>query len=883
MTAETSEAATPVPVFQKYMTPIVQVLGSADAPMSNDALDQAVAEQMRLGPEILNVLHDPEKSDVLEAHYRMAWARTYLKKIGLIHNPKRGTWELTERGRRTSQVDADEITRQVRAGAEPDQLSSELPDHIAEELLGICRGILAEGRIPQGDALDACYRRFRERFGPDVLKRLDGEQLLSTIHGRGTRDSMVYWLEFKDDADFPATFGSIAGRSALKFGIYQSTETREWVTGSPQAQRRVSTRDAIELVRGQRDQLVAGAEVLASFRDSADDPDYAELQRRIMVAAPELADTAWGHKYFSLLFPELLDDYHAIKYQKYHLIRLHKLPSDGRYENARFFAGIARQLSVPLTHLAAALNRRDGNPREYWRLETSDGAHPSEWPRMRDGGFASMPWSEVGTLADVECNTAGKEHVRQLVEERLGGQANVTPKTGDQLFHFATTASDGDIVVAMYRGTVFGIGQITGAYYYEAQDGPFAHRLPVTWRSVTEWKLPKPEAKPTIFARLDRYPANLVEVEHKLAAMLVDPPIIEPVPRPGPTLPAPKPLSELILRVQAALARKSQVILYGPPGTGKTYWADRTIQELAARSWHSTAYDNLSAEQRAQLSAEGAIEHCCFHPSYGYEDFLIGYRPVADNGLLTFQVKLGVFARLCARALARPDRHFFLLVDEINRGDIPRIFGELLMVLEKDKRGKPISVPLMEQPFIVPPNVFVVGTMNTADRSVALLDAALRRRFAFVELMPDPSTLGTTSVGGLPLGAWLGELNRRIVRHAGRDARNLQLGHSYLLRGGEAVSDVNRFVEILHDDILPLLQEYCYEDFTALEKMLGGTIVDRERQRVNEELFTPAHRSELIDALLIAFDQITATAAAASADDSGAKDSENEDASEDDA
>ncbi|NNE47204.1 MAG: AAA domain-containing protein [Rhodothermales bacterium] len=343
--------------------------------------------------------------------------------------------------------------------------------------------------------------------------------------------------------------------------------------------------------------------------------------------------------------------------------------------------------------------------------------------------------------------------------------------------------------------------------------------------------------------------------EHKKADSIVPPP--------------PPQLTGIVRRIKAALHRKRQVILYGPPGTGKTYWAEKAIDELAARSWFDCSYDQLTDEQRQQLHDQGAIEHCCFHPAYGYEDFLIGYRPVLTDGAVGFEAKKGIFAKLCERAINDPKRDYFLLVDEINRGDIPRIFGELITVLEKDKRGKSMTLPLTGDPLVVPDNVQLVGTMNTADRSIALLDAALRRRFAFIELMPDSTTLRGASVGGLPLGPWLDELNHRVVQHAGRGSRNLQIGHSYLLSEEKGIQDKGRFADVLRDDIIPLLQEYCYEDFNALEKILGDAIVSSKRQTIQQTLFRPELRGELIEALLSAFPDVTATPEAVDADAEG--------------
>ena len=243
---------------------------------------------------------------------------------------------------------------------------------------------------------------------------------------------------------------------------------------------------------------------------------------------------------------------------------------------------------------------------------------------------------------------------------------------------------------------------------------------------------------------------------------------------------------------------------------------------------------------------------CTFHPAYGYEDFIEGYRPAkGSKGALHFDLTNGIFKQLCSDATTEPARHFYLLVDEINRGDIPRIFGELLTLLEPDKRDQVVHLPVSGDRFSVPRNVRIIGTMNTADRSIALLDTALRRRFGFVELMPDSSVLGDTVVAdSIPLGKWLDALNDRIRQHVGRDARNLQIGHSYLMQSGRTVTTFDEFVRVLGEDILPLLEEYCYEDYAMLSKILGKVLVDKSSQRIRQELLQPGRRDELVQAVL---------------------------------
>jgi 5-methylcytosine-specific restriction protein B len=152
--------------------------------------------------------------------------------------------------------------------------------------------------------------------------------------------------------------------------------------------------------------------------------------------------------------------------------------------------------------------------------------------------------------------------------------------------------------------------------------------------------------------------------------------------------------------------------------------------------------------------------------------------------------------------------------------------------------------------FRVPSNVLVIGTMNTADRSIALLDVALRRRFGFVELMPDYSVLQGSVIAGLPLGAWLEDLNARIRAIGGGDARNRQIGHAFFLDRDRPISRPEQLAAVLRDDIIPLLEEYCYDDFDQLVELLGSRVVDVARQRIRRDLFEPGRADDLVAALM---------------------------------
>lgn len=220
-----------------------------------------------------------------------------------------------------------------------------------------------------------------------------------------------------------------------------------------------------------------------------------------------------------------------------------------------------------------------------------------------------------------------------------------------------------------------------------------------------------------------------------------------------------------------------------------------------------------------------------FHPTYSYEDFIEGYKPTESGaGGLELTLRDGLFKRVCRAASADPDRPYVVVIDEVNRGNVPKIFGELITLIERDKRGVTVTLPQSGDSFQVPPNVFLIGTMNTADRSIHVLDAALRRRFAFLELLPDPEVLEGAVVGKLPLDECLTELNARIREHIGREK---QIGHALFLNGSEPITSVEDFALVFKYELLPLLQEYAYGDYSDLALLVGEDIIDLDNEVAN--------------------------------------------------
>ena len=213
------------------------------------------------------------------------------------------------------------------------------------------------------------------------------------------------------------------------------------------------------------------------------------------------------------------------------------------------------------------------------------------------------------------------------------------------------------------------------------------------------------------------------------------------------------------------------------------------------------------------------VEFVTFHQSFSYEDFVEGLKANSDNGNITYDIENGVFKEICENAKKNLKKPYVLIIDEINRGNISRIFGELITLIEPSKRAGEVEeislkLPYSKDNFSVPRNLHIIGTMNTADRSLTMMDTALRRRFDFVEMLPDV-ILVKGDFDGINVKEILKTINQRI--EVLYDKEHL-IGHSFLMN----VDNIQELKSAFKNKILPLLEEYFYDDFKKIDLVLGG-------------------------------------------------------------
>ena len=423
-------------------------------------------------------------------------------------------------------------------------------------------------------------------------------------------------------------------------------------------------------------------------------------------------------------------------------------------------------------------------------------------------------WGILGDLSHI----ASKEELGVLYDEKY--PEKTTRGRGQdvsQIWSFLDKLKVGDYVV-FGDGKSAHIGQITSEYYFTQetpnQDADYAHNKNVKWlKDVAYQDLPHDLHKAFYATRsifsLNEYKSVIFDILHNRVVELDE---------------QENSKEKYVLIDRAPRANKTHPlnsILYGAPGTGKTY----STAEYALAIIEDREIDTAqkSAEERAALMSRykeliktGQIVFTTFHQSYGYEEFIQGLRPDTSSEKMEFKTIDGVFKRIADKAMMDETNDYVIIIDEINRANISKVFGELITLIEDDKRWgevNAISVTLPSgESFAVPNNLYIIGTMNSADKSISLIDAALRRRFQFIEITPDYSTVADTT-----LKTVLERLNKGLVEAL--DSTDLLIGHAYFI--GKTKDDL---CEIMNNAIIPLLYEYFYDNAKKVKEQIKKAV-----------------------------------------------------------
>ncbi|MBR3849235.1 MAG: AAA family ATPase [Oscillospiraceae bacterium] len=436
---------------------------------------------------------------------------------------------------------------------------------------------------------------------------------------------------------------------------------------------------------------------------------------------------------------------------------------------------------------------KDETPR-YWLY--APGESSAMWDEFYSCGEMGIGWGEIGDLRSFATKEAMKQAMKDTYDPTLS-YMNAAHAT----WQFANEIKVGDIIfVKKGRHQIVGRGVVSGDYVYYEDGSDYPHRHKVTWTHYGIWKHPDGQAAMKTLTDVTPY----TEYVEKLCALFVGEDIIDSEEQ-APSFPEYTEndfLSEVYMEAKEyetlvnLIRVKKNVILQGAPGVGKTFAAKRL------------AYSMMGVKDSTRVMMVQ------FHQSYSYEDFIMGFRP-SETG---FELKKGAFYNFCKIAEIDSDNDYFFIIDEINRGNLSRIFGELFMLIENDKRGTQLQLLYSDEKFAVPKNVYIIGMMNTADRSLAMLDYALRRRFAFYEMRPGFETDGFRAYRMALKNSRFDQLIQCVENLNSVIAADDSLGdgfcigHSYFCNLlTEAITD-QTLSGIVEYELNPLLKEYWFDE-----------------------------------------------------------------------
>lgn len=602
-------------------------------------------------------------------------------------------------------------------------------------------------------------------------------------------------------------FGSIAGGAAYKFGLFFHKKTQSWTCGSPAKPVKLTENEAIQKAEEIRNDLVAGAEIISSFGPLNSTADYEQLYKQLEHISG--INTVWRMKYYQMLFPILFAPFYGQDIQLDVLHFLNQTPSEIPFIRMGQIALFSKKCNIPgivFGHIWGRSTNHNNKSNDSETNTLSDKKHKlhywmytvfddTSWMECQQKEIMVLGMDDIGDYSQYD----SKESLRQ---ELISTYDNSTSRKNQALmaWNFANKLAINDVIFAKRSNTLVGKGIVTGDYIFDDSRQEYKNIRTVKWLQIGEWEHPgKSVAKRlTDITPYTDYIEKLITIftPDELDDVDTQPEVDYP------EYSSADFLSDVYMSEQDyetlvnVLKMKKNIILQGAPGVGKTFTAKRL------------AYSIIGAKNPDR------VQMIQFHQSYSYGDFIEGYRPT-ENG---FTIKKGSFYKFCKLAEDDDENDYFFIIDEINRGNLSKIFGELFMLIEKDKRGIELQLLYSDENFSVPPNVYIIGMMNTADRSLAMLDYALRRRFSFFTMKPGFNTIGfQTYQDSLKSDAFkkliscIKQLNSKIAADISL-GEGFCIGHSYFCGLTAKTATVRTLTSIIEYELIPLLKEYWFDE-----------------------------------------------------------------------
>ncbi|MBE6701429.1 MAG: AAA family ATPase [Ruminococcaceae bacterium] len=600
---------------------------------------------------------------------------------------------------------------------------------------------------------------FQTKFSPAILSSLTGKDILNTIFLNGDNsENLCRVMEY--DAKNRELFGSIAGGNAHKYGLFFSSEGC-WMTGTGRNPQKITEEEAIEIGTKMRDYLLAGVKAIEEYGKIETIDDYKSLHSTLKEVTAGHVERAWFMKYFYMLFPDLLaSDY-----------------SDAAQRTVLSAIGIEQET----------------------------------YPFVRMGQIKLF--TDKCGISNVMFNKVFWENFSAATSTALVSPTHSsTPVCAEPVRDDLSVDELGEILAKMYNSAsnkpagihMFGIkyGKVIEENNYAITSIVTASGLPASYKEEVRKGI-------KIYDSIFNNEFGICFTDESVA--VTEPKNCEEK--------CNESFALLKLPNNTRRTHPFNQILYGAPGTGKTY----ATAQYALSIIEDTPIAKISKEPRKDIMSRynGFIESerivfTTFHQNYGYEDFIQGIRPDTTKGGMNFKTVDGVFKKISWQAMQNPEKDYVIIIDEINRANISKVFGELITLIEDDKRWgeeNAVSVTLPSgEPFAVPNNLYILGTMNSADKSISLIDTALRRRFKFVEFEPDLSL-----ITDVKLRTVLEKLNNGISEEL--HSTDLLVGHSYFIN--KTTDDI---CDIMNHSIIPLLYEYFFDKSNKVEAHLKASL-----------------------------------------------------------